>query len=336
MNRLGRILLVLSLTFLAACSDTPTSPSRPQPQPQPNTSLTITCPPGQTASAPAGGQVAVTFPQPATSGGAAPVQVSCTRQSGSLFGVGTTSVQCTASDSAGRSASCTFNVNVTVATSAPRLTRTRFMAFGDSLTAGEVAATAGFRSGQSIRLVLDPVSAYPTRLAALLRMRYTAQANMIEVVNAGQSGEWAQDGTQRFESMLSAVRPEVVILLDGANDVGALGDRGINAAAAALDRMARVARGRDVRVVMATLPPPRPGGIRTLPDAQVRELNSRIRAIAGGEGAVLVDLYGGLLSDVNRYIGVDGLHPTVAGYERIAELMLQAIRATFEVRGSTS
>jgi lysophospholipase L1-like esterase len=241
-------------------------------------------------------------------------------------------VQCTASDSAGRSASCTFNVTVTAPQ--PRLTRTRFLAFGDSMTAGEVAAATGFGSGQNTRLVLDPASSYPTRLQALLRARYTAQASTIDVINAGRSGEWAQDGASRFESVVSTARPEVVILFEGANDLGALGDRGVNVAASALDRMARTARGRGIRVMMATLPPPRPGGIRTLPDAQVRELNNRIRAIAGGEGAVLVDLYGGLRVDLNRYIGVDGLHPTAAGYERIAELMLQAIRTTFEAPSS--
>jgi len=35
---------------------------------------------------------------------------------------------------------------------------------------------------------------------------------------------------------------------------------------------------------------------------------------------------------VNRYIGVDGLHPNEAGYAKIADLFFQAIQANLEVR----
>ena len=54
--------------------------------------------------------------------------------------------------------------------------------------------------------------------------------------------------------------------------------------------------------------------------------------VAAGEGAVLVDLYTALSVDVTRFIGVDGLHPTEAGYARMAEVFFEAIRVTLEVR----
>ena len=63
----------------------------------------------------------------------------------------------------------------------------------------------------------------------------------------------------------------------------------------------------------------------------VTDYNGWVRSIATGEGAVLVDLYEGMLSDVTRYIGLDGLHPTEAGYERMAELVFAAIKNSFEV-----
>ena len=39
-----------------------------------------------------------------------------------------------------------------------------------------------------------------------------------------------------------------------------------------------------------------------------------------------------MLPDVQRYIGIDGLHPNEAGYAKIADLFFQAIQTNFEVR----
>jgi lysophospholipase L1-like esterase len=57
-----------------------------------------------------------------------------------------------------------------------------------------------------------------------------------------------------------------------------------------------------------------------------------MRAVAGGEGAVLVDVYQALLTDVFTYIGGDGLHPNERGYDRIAQEFFNAIQATLEIR----
>ena len=48
------------------------------------------------------------------------------------------------------------------------------------------------------------------------------------------------------------------------------------------------------------------------------------------EGATYVDLYNGLLPQADTLIGVDGLHPTEAGYRRIAELFFAAIKSELE------
>ena len=64
-----------------------------------------------------------------------------------------------------------------------------------------------------------------------------------------------------------------------------------------------------MRVFIATLLPPRPGGNRTIGQVYIDDYNNRMRDLAASEGAVLVDIYAALLPDVTRYIGVDGLHP---------------------------
>ncbi len=328
-HRLPSIAFVAA--FLAGCSGSPTRPTPPV-TPPPTPSLAITCPGNLTTSAREGSTVAVSFATPAVTGGVNPIQVSCTRQSGSLFGVGQTSILCTAVDSTGQSASCQFSVIVNALP--PILTSTKFLAFGDSRTAGEVTVPATIASRQGevyLPLSVMPAASYPTQLATLLRNRYTTQAQAIQVTNAGLSGETAQNGAKRLPGVLTSTRPEVVILLEGINDVSTQADLGVSAAANAMTAMVREARGRGARVMVATEPPSRPG-FRAVSTQYITSYNDRLRVIAATEGALLVDFYAGMVGDVTRYIGLDGLHPTEAGYERMAELVSQTIRLNLEER----
>ena len=64
----------------------------------------------------------------------------------------------------------------------------------------------------------------------------------------------------------------------------------------------------------------------------IQFINDRLRQVARGEGAVLVDLFSALLPDVNANVSIDGLHLTPLGYRRVAETVFAAIRADLEVR----
>ena len=61
-------------------------------------------------------------------------------------------------------------------------------------------------------------------------------------------------------------------------------------------------------------------------------LNDRLRAMARGENAVLVDLYAAMASQPDLYNSADGRHPNEAGYRKIAETFFAAIQADFESR----
>jgi lysophospholipase L1-like esterase len=215
-----------------------------------------------------------------------------------------------------------------------RITRTRFLAFGDSLTAGEinVPITDSRRGETNYGLVIVPSASYPSLLATMLRTRYASQAAIIEVVNAGLPGEWAEDAVLRLPGVLTTNRPEAVLLLHGINDLSANGANGVNSAARAIDTMSQAVRARGARLFLATLPPSRPGGLRTVPTQLIMSLNSRIRTTATGEGAALVDVYPEFLSDITRLVGIDGAHLTEAGYQKLAELFFDAIRNDLEAR----
>ncbi len=84
----------------------------PPPPPPPPAPPTIQCPVNQTAGSTDGGPVAVSFPAPMISGGAAPVMSSCSPASGTLFSVGSTNVTCSATDSLSRTTACQFSTLV--------------------------------------------------------------------------------------------------------------------------------------------------------------------------------------------------------------------------------
>jgi lysophospholipase L1-like esterase len=206
------------------------------------------------------------------------------------------------------------------------------MAFGDSITAGEVTfpgSTAGLTSG---KLVVVPSAAYPTVLQRLLRSYYQFQSDQITVSNQGLGGEKAAEARTRFHQALSSVRPDVVLLWHGHNDIPSGADGAASTAAFEVRQMAAAGRTFGARVFIGTPVPGRPNGNRTVQPFLLVDYANRMRVVASQEGAVLVDVYTALLPEATRYIGVDGLHPNEAGYTRIAELWYEAIRANLEVR----
>ena len=310
----------------AACGDSPTDPT-PPPPPQ----LTLTCPTAQSAVSPTGQPIAVTWQGPVASGGTPPITTVCTPASGSLFAVGVTYVGCAATSAApGQSASCSFTVTVT---RAPQLAVTKFMAFGDSITHGTKSDPASFLAFP----LPPPVYSYPSQLQPILASRYVGQT--IAVSNEGWPGEFIDTGLKRLPGALTDNGPEVVLLLEGANDLSASASSATTQyIAGKLRDMVRACKARTTadRVLLANFPPQfvgTPAG-RGSGWAFVPELNSRIASVAASEGATLVDLYTPMNADVKRYIGQDGLHPTEAGFTLMAQTFAAIIQQKFEVRAT--
>jgi lysophospholipase L1-like esterase len=304
------------LAALAGCGDD--SPTRPTPP----LALTITCPPAQAATSPDGKPAAITYPPPTVTGGRAPLVTQCAPASGSSFPLGATTVTCTVTDADRRTQSCSFTVTLAPP---PYLRYVKFLAFGDSLTVGEdgLPATA---SGY-VPLVVRPEVAYPTKLQESLRARYTAQTPT--VTNAGKSGETAGQGALRLPGVIGSTSPEVLLLLEGANDISGGDPLGITRASNGLRAQVKEGRRRGLAVLLATLPPQRAGGPRAGGAPLVVPLNTEIKLLAAQEGATLVDLYAAFNGDLTL-IGPDGLHPNEAGFARMAETFFAVIRANHE------
>jgi lysophospholipase L1-like esterase len=309
-----RFAFLVGALLAAGCGDGLINPSTLGP--------ILVCPMPQTVESADGSPVAVVYEPPQVIAGEPPLRISCSPLSGAFFSLGESTVSCTVRDSVARTDACTFTITVA---RPPSLSATKFLAFGNSITGGEIAYS------------------YPATLRAMLAARYAAQAALIQVVNSGEGGERAARlseplalaGEDRLPGELTRWQPQVLLLKEGVNDISGGRSSRVPIVIDALRKMVREAKRRGVVVLLATLMPARTGGTPPRGDGAqplIPQLNERIRMLAASEGATLVDLYDAVGGSPDPYIDVDGLHPTELGYQKMAEVFFDVIRATLEVQ----
>ena len=240
---------------------------------------------------------------------------------GGGYPAGSTTVTCTATDSLARQASCNFTVTVTVT---PKISKTKYLAFGDSITYGRCGPKP------------NTCPPYTVRLLELLRERYTAQTFV--VTTSGLPGEKATQGQDRLAGELDLYQPEVLLLMEGTNDV--LADPfELDAANDAIEHMIDISRNRGVTTIfLATIPPIVPGGPNNSAVSKVPEMNNEIKDIAAKKGVFLVDVFAALNADLSKYYTGDDVHPNAEGLRRIGEVFYAIIRDKLDITptGSSS
>jgi lysophospholipase L1-like esterase len=286
----------------------------------------IACPADLTVSEVAAASVDVTYSTPTTTAGAAPVSVTCAPASGTRFSLGDTTVACAARDAQSREATCSFHVTVKGFTLSAR----KFLAVGDSLTAGE----------NGLPSIIDVPNSYPAKLLGLLTSLYPNQD--VVVVNRGFSGITAEDLEDRLPTIVNAERPDAVLLMVGYNNLTqpcAQGLFGTAACTRAIDFTAVLGTRDAIRrikespaavkyIFASTLVPPGPTGSKRIAREAILEVNRRIRQHVAAERATLVDTYPLFQGREAELVSPDGLHLNPAGYQVVAEAFFSAIRAT--------
>ena len=212
----------------------------------------------------------------------------------------------------------------------PRISRTKFLAFGDSFTAGEVTNPTSAAQSGIHKLILVASASYPTQLQSQLRTTYSSQAASITVINGGEPSERILDGNQRFPGVFDANRPEVVLLMEGANGLPGVGP---DISTGIMRIMVQKAKEGGARVFVGSMIPQVAGRPRaTTPVSELLNYNNTLQIMSTQENVTYVDLYNPMLPDAATLIGSDGLHPAEAGYRRIAELFFAAIQRELEQR----
>jgi len=160
------------------------------------------------------------------------------------------------------------------------------------------------------------------------------------IANRGIEGETTEQMSLRFENDVLALRPNVVVIQAGINDlVGASLVRGdvrnaiVERCVANLTGFAQRAAGRGIDVVLLTIiPPARPPLYRWLVwDSAIWDIvdsvNDRIASAASDGHVSVVDSRAALMSNGSWNPGVtrDTLHLAAAGYVRLNEMLAPKI-----------
>lgn len=135
----------------------------------------------------------------------------------------------------------------------------------------------------------------------------------------------------RFRQDVIALKPKVVVILGGANDLaGVAGPATEGTMAEHFMSMTELAKANRIRVVLASLTPVcdcfRNLTVRR-PPGKIIGMNGWLRDYAARSGSVYLDYYSALVEGraMKKELTVDGLVPNDAGYERMAPLAEKAI-----------
>lgn len=150
-------------------------------------------------------------------------------------------------------------------------------------------------------------------------------------VGRGISGQTAPQMLVRFRSDAIALKPAVVHIMAGTNDIAEnTGPETLDETVGYIVRMAELARANGIRVVIASVPPASDfwwhQGLKPAP--KIIALNARLKAYAARHGIVFADYWRVLAAadgSMNPRFSKDGVHLDSAGYAAIRPLTEAAI-----------
>lgn len=165
-----------------------------------------------------------------------------------------------------------------------------FVAFGDSLTEGVGA---------------PPEGSYPAHLSAMIG---------VPILNRGVRGETATQAVRRLESQVLNLKPSLVFVCLGGNDI--LQRKDVDGTFAALDEIAgRLVRSGAMVVLIGIEGPP-------LISA---DFGSRFEELAEKHQCLYVpDILGGIIG--RGELMADSVHPNAQGYARMAGRIADAVK----------
>ncbi len=150
-------------------------------------------------------------------------------------------------------------------------------------------------------------------------------------LNRGVRGQTTPQMLVRFRQDVISLKPGVVVILAGMNDIASFYEP-ITQAMTAENMMSIVelARANNIRVVLASLTPINDYHVKqslTRPFGKIIGVNNWLKGYAEQSGSVYLDYYSAMAEGRNlkRELSIDGLLPNDAGYRVMAPLAEAAI-----------
>ncbi|MGD0667525.1 MAG: SGNH/GDSL hydrolase family protein [Bryobacteraceae bacterium] len=151
-------------------------------------------------------------------------------------------------------------------------------------------------------------------------------------INRGISGQVTPQMLLRFYQDVVALKPKVVVILAGTNDIGGnVGPMTLEATEDYLMSMVDIARANNIRIVLSSLLPVcdyiKPQTAQRPPE-KILALNRWLKDYAGKNRFVYLDYFSATVDDkgmLRKDLTNDGLHPNAAGYEVMTPLAEKAI-----------
>jgi len=188
-----------------------------------------------------------------------------------------------------------------------------YMAFGDSITAGDGS---------------DPGEAYPDWLREDLRA-FWGKADML---NQGDPGTKSYQGDARLFNLLARRRPAYVLILYGTNDWNDPPCRNDISNCETVDALrSMINQTRDFAAVpiLGTIPPVNPAYLDHLPEernAWVSAMNEQLRTMAQQERVQIAKVYADFMAEPDlSALFADDKHPNSDGYRVMAGSWFRAI-----------
>lgn len=150
-------------------------------------------------------------------------------------------------------------------------------------------------------------------------------------VGRGIGGQTALQMLARFRSDVIQLRPAVVHIMAGTNDIAQnLGPETQEQALGYIAGMTELAHAHGVKVVIGSVPPTAdfPWRRGMAPAAKIRQFNGKLAAYAASQGATYADYWSVLAASdgaMRRQYSSDGLHPNAAGYAAMRPVAVAAL-----------
>ncbi|CAA9198007.1 hypothetical protein FLA105534_01917 [Flavobacterium bizetiae] len=155
--------------------------------------------------------------------------------------------------------------------------------------------------------------------------------NAKKYINRGISGQTTPQMLLRFRQDVIALKPSVVVILAGINDIAQnTGPYTIEATSGNIFSMCELAKQNGIKAIICSVLPafdfPWKPGLE--PAQKVIQLNNVLKAYAEQHKLLYVDYFSAMVNEqmgLKKELGTDGVHPNEAGYAIMEPILEKAI-----------